>query len=108
MRKNERRGARGKRGPFSKSDKGTNRRQTLIARKSNQRGGGHEKLLGQVSGPSIFIKWKHPLVFARSMAFPFLGHVLLASPQTTAQSTAVQEQQGLMDANEIFVGKGQT
>lgn len=44
------------------------------------------------------------------MAFPFLGYVLLASPrpQTTAQVTAVQKQQGLMYANEIFVGKGQT
>ncbi|EGW08000.1 Multiple epidermal growth factor-like domains 6, partial [Cricetulus griseus] len=27
----------------------------------------------------------------RSMTFPFLGHVLLTSPQTTAQVTAVQE-----------------
>lgn len=108
MRKNGQRGARGKRGPFSKSDEGKNRRQTLIARKSNQHGGGCEKLLGQVSDPSRFIQWKHPLVFARSMAFPSLGHVLLASPQTAAQSTAVQEQQGLMYANEIFVGKGQT
>lgn len=43
VRKNGQRGARGKRGPFSKSDEGTNRRQTLVARKSNQHGGGRAK-----------------------------------------------------------------
>lgn len=78
-------GQEGREDPFQKSAEDTNRRQTLIARKSDQHGGGHEKLLGQVSGLSTFIKWKHPLVFAASMAFPFLGHVLLASPPPKLQ-----------------------